>query len=589
VSGYESLDRRWAWAARAGAAAFVLLASSACSYLVFLRPAAVPRKPGASSTSRGPAFVAAKARPAPLDATSDWPMYNRSYDGTRFSPLAQITTANVGTLIPACTFPLGVTTNMQSGLVAVGGALYFTTATDTYAVDARTCALRWRHHYDYDPKPPFDPNKVNRGVAYLDAPDGARLFRGANDGRVMALDPRTGEELWNVVAGNPDEGETFPAAPIAWNGVVFMGNAGGDNFRVKGRLMAFDAATGGRRWSFDLLPEHGPPSQTWPPGTERFPRTGGASWTTYALDTARGIVYTPTGNAAPDFIDDVRPGTNLFTYSVVALDARGGSLRTWYQLLARDVHDWDIAAAPSLITTRAGQHLVVAAGKDGHLYGTDESSGRRVYATVVSTIENVDAPFTSKGTRFCPGVNGGVEWNGPSYSPHTNMLYVGSIDWCTTIATIDSSELHDFNGKRALPWTGSRSLRAPFGVNDSTRRGWLTAVDADDGSIRWRYASPTPIIAGVTATAGNVVFTGDLNGNVLAFDATSGRELWRYASGAPIGGGVITYAVDGTEYLAVAIGMSSPLSWKLESPPARVMVFRLRGPGDAAPRAHPPG
>ena len=555
----------------------LLIAGSmlSCSKLVFLRPAAVPQARGSSETARGPAFSASTA-PATVDAERDWPMYNRSYDGTRFSPLSQISAANVATLAPVCTFPLGAKANMQSGLVAVGGTLYFTTATDTYAVDAASCALRWRHGYDYHPKPPFDPNKVNRGVAYLDGPSGPRLFRGANDGRVMALDARTGEELWSVVAGSPADGETFPAAPIAWNGLVFMGNAGGDNFRVKGRLMAFDAQTGGRVWSFDLVPEDGPASQTWPPGTERFPKTGGASWTSYALDTAAGVVYTPTGNAAPDFMENFRPGRDLYTYSVVGLDVRAGTLSTWYQLLPHDYHDWDIAAAPSLVRTHGGQHLVVAAGKDGHVYGTERASGRRVYATVVSTQENLDGPLTGKGARFCPGVNGGVEWNGPSYSPATNLLYVGSVDWCTTLATYGADQPHKLKGKQALPWTGSNKLSAPFGVNDSTRRGWLTAVDADDGSIRWRYASPTPIIAGVTATAGGVVVTGDLSGNVLAFDARDGRELWRYATGAPIGGGVITYAIGDTEYLAVAIGINSPAGWRLESPPARVMVFALR-------------
>lgn len=555
----------------------LLIASTmiSCSKLVFLRPAAVPQARGSSETVRGPAFAATTAHAA-VDAERDWPMYNRSYDGTRFSPLAQITAANVASLAPMCTFPLGVKANMQSGLVAVGGTLYFTTAIDSYAVDAATCALRWRHGYDYRPRPPFDPNKVNRGVAYLDGPGGPRLFRGANDGRVMALDARTGEELWSVVAGSPADGETFPAAPIAWNGLVFMGNAGGDNFRVKGRLMAFDVKTGGRMWSFALVPEDGVASQTWPPGTERFPRTGGASWTSYALDTVAGVVYTPTGNAAPDFMESFRAGRDLYTYSVVALDVRAGTLATWYQLLPHDYHDWDIAAAPSLVRTRGGQDLVVAAGKDGHVYGTDRASGRRVYATVVSTQENVDGPLTGKGARFCPGVNGGVEWNGPSYSPATNLLYVGSVDWCTTLATYGADQPHKLKGKQALPWTGSNKLSAPFGVNDSTRRGWLTAVDADDGRIRWRYASPTPLIAGVTATAGGVVFTGDLSGNVLAFDARDGRELWRYAVGAPIGGGVITYAVGDTEYLAVAVGINSPVGWRLDSPPARVMVFALR-------------
>jgi PQQ-dependent dehydrogenase (methanol/ethanol family) len=555
---------------------FALAAVSACSQLVFLKPPSVPRKKGSSSTTRGPAFEAQRAPRMAANGQADWPMYNRDYDGTRFSPLAQITAANVASLAPACTFPLGVKANLQTGIVAVDGTLYFTTATETFAVDATTCALRWRHTYDYDPKPPFDPNKVNRGLSYLAGPDRPRLFRGANDGRVMALDPATGDELWSAVAGDPGAGETFPAAPIAWNGMVFMGNAGGDNFAVKGRMMAFDAKTGGRVWSFDLVPENGKAAQSWPPGTERFPKVGGASWTSYALDTATGVVFTPTGNAAPDFISELRPGPNLYTYSVVALDAHEGTLKTYYQLLEHDYHDWDIAAAPSLVSTRAGQHLVIAAGKDGHVYGTDRATGRRVFATPVSTIENIDAPLTGKGARFCPGVNGGVEWNGPSYSPRTNMLYVGSIDWCTTLATYSADQPGKLRGKEALPWTGSSSLRAPFGANELARRGWLTAIDADDGSIKWRYASPTPLIAGVTATAGDVVFTGDLDGNILAFSARDGRELWRYAAGAPIGGGVITYRVDATEYLAVAVGINSPQGWKLESPPGRVLVFKLR-------------
>ena len=566
----------FAHAMRATCLLLALAFSAACSQLVFLKPPSVPRKTGTSSTTRGPAFAAASAPRAAMNADVDWPMYNRGYDGTRYSPLAQITVANVNRLAPACAFPLGVKANLQTGIVAVDGTLYFTTATDTYAVDASTCVLRWRHGYDYDPKPPFDPNKVNRGLAYLGGPDRPRLFRGANDGRVMALDPATGDELWSAVAGDPATGETFPAAPIAWNGMVFMGNAGGDNFSVKGRLMAFDAKTGGRLWSFDILPENGDAAKSWPPGTERFPKVGGASWTSYALDTATGVVYTPTGNAAPDFIAEVRPGHNLYSYSVVALDSRDGTLKTFYQLLDHDYHDWDIAAAPSLVSTHGGQRLVIAAGKDGHVYGTEQTTGRRVFATPVSTMENVDGPLTGKGGRFCPGVNGGVEWNGPSYSPRTNMLYVGSIDWCTTLATYSADQPGKLRGKEALPWTGSNSLRAPFGANDSTRRGWLTAIDADNGSIKWRYASPTPLIAGVTATAGDVVFTADIGGNILAFDATNGRQLWSYAAGAPVGGGVVTYQVGGKEFLAVAVGINSPQGWKLESPPARVLVFKLR-------------
>jgi alcohol dehydrogenase (cytochrome c) len=512
---------------------------------------------------------------AGTDTVSDWAAYNNTYTGTRFSPLEKITRRNVASVARACTFELGEKSPMESGPLVVNGTLYVTTAENTYAIDARSCALRWKHTYRYSPKPPFDL-KVNRGVAFLNG----RLFRGSNDGRVYALDAWTGKELWNVVAGNPSKGETFPAAPVAWRDLVFIGNAGGDNFGVTGRMMAFDAASGGRRWSFELVPESGVAAESWPPSTETVPKGGAASWTSYALDTLAGIVYVPTGNSAPDFLPEVRPGANLYAYSVVALDAHTGAFREHYPILARDFHDWDVAAAPVLITSRAGRRLLVVAGKDGHVYGIELASKRRRFATPVTTIENVDQPLTAKGTRFCPGVNGGVEWNGPSYSPLTNALYVNAIDWCTTVKVAPPAKLE---GKDGLPWTGSAELKKPFGIPDSTRRGWLVALDADDGSVRWRYASPTPMVAGITATAGGLVFTGDLNGDVLAFDADDGHILWRSNTGQPIGGGVISYAVNGRQFIAVASGLHAPMTWQLESSPAKVVIYALAPPHPGSP------
>jgi alcohol dehydrogenase (cytochrome c) len=465
--------------------------------------------------------------------------------------------------------------------VVVDGTLYLTTLRRTYAIDAATCRLRWRHEYELAGGPPFDPNKVNRGVAYLDTPEGPRLFRGANDGRLLALDARTGRELWNVAIGDPRRGETFPAAPIAWRGLVFIGNAGGDNFGVVGRMMAFDARTGGRVWSFSLIPRSGPGIESWPPATEEVPHGGGATWTTYALDTATATLYVSTGNAMPDFLGAVRPGANLYTTSVVAIDALHGTLRRHYPILERDVHDWDVAAAPVLVRTAGGRDLVVAAGKDGHLYGTERESGARRYRTAVTTVWNVEAPLTERGTRFCPGVNGGTEWNGPAYSPRTNALYVGAVDWCTTVHLAPPDELE---GRRGLPWTGTTKRTVPFGANDeksdSTWRGWLTAVDADDGRVLWRWAAPTPLVAGVTATAGGLVFTGDLRGGFVALDARTGALLHRLELRRPIGGGVVTYAVDGRQYVAVAAGMHSPTGWKLESPPAAVVVMGVGGGGE---------
>jgi alcohol dehydrogenase (cytochrome c) len=543
-----------------------LISLCGCAQLHFLKSPSVPRPLGRSETVPGPALAPEPVRTTPVPA-SDWAEYNGSLTGERFSPLDEITRLNVSRLRKSCEFDTGERASMQSGPVEIDGTLFLTTAVNTYAIDAATCALRWKHSYHYSPTPPFDL-KVNRGVAYANG----RLFRGANDGRVYALDAWTGKELWNVVAGDPAKGETFPAAPVVWGGLVFLGNAGGDNFGVTGRMMAFDVLTGGRVWSFDVIPQAGAASGSWPEATEQLPRGGGTSWTSYALDTVSGTIYVPTGNAAPDFLPDARPGSNLYAYSVLALDARTGVLRRHYAVLTRDFHDWDIAAAPMLITTKAGHAQLVVAGKDGHVYGFDPESRTKRFTTRVTTIENIEAAFTSQGTRFCPGVNGGVEWNGPSYSPTTNTLYVNAIDWCTTVKVAPVKELE---GKNGLPWTGSSELRQPFGTPDSIRRGWLTALDADDGHIRWQYASPTPLVAGITATAGGLVFTGDLNGAVLAFDAESGRVLWRSSTNQPIGGGVISYETGGRQLIAVASGMHAPLTWHLKSSPAKVVVYGL--------------
>lgn len=536
-----------------------------CAQLKFLKPPSVPKALGPTSLERGPAFGPEPA--GRIDTLNDWATYNRTLEGNRGSPLADIDTTNVARLVPICSFDLGERASFQSGPVVVGGTMYVTTAQRTYAIDAASCALRWKHTYNYRPHPDFDL-KVNRGVAYADG----RLFRGSNDGRVYALDARTGQTLWNVVAADVTKGETFPAAPIAWGDLVFIGNAGGDNFGVTGRMMAFDAHTGGRVWTFGLIPEVGEASRTWPPSTEVVPKGGGATWTSYALDTLAGSIFLAAGNASPDFLDQVRSGTNLYTYSVVELDTRLGTLKSSTQLLKKDNHDWDVAAAPSLITTARGQRLIAQAGKDGYFYALDRKTGAVRYRTAVTQMHNVDAPLTADGTRFCPGVNGGVEWNSPTYSSTSDAFFVNAIDWCTTVRVAPAAKLQ---GKLGLPWTGSSQLRHPFGVQDSAWGGWLTAIDAESGQIRWRYHSPTPLVAGITSTAGGLVFTGDLRGEFMAFDARTGTIRWHYPTGQAIGGGVVTYRAGGKQLIAVASGMHSPMTWKLKSPPAKVIVFGL--------------
>lgn len=546
------------------------LALTGCSGLKLLlaRPSVPPAK-GASSTVRGPAYAPEGVPRRAPDPSVDWGEYNKTLAGNRYSPLAQITRSNVGSLRRVCAFQLDRSVNMQSALLSIGGTLYFTTLEDTYAIDAADCRLRWRHTYHLVRRPPFDPNEVNRGLGWLDG----HLFRGSNDGRLYALDAGTGQELWNVAIGDSRTGETFPAAPVVWNGRVYIGNAGGDYFGVTGRMMAFDAVNGATLWSTALVPTAGPANQTWPPATAMHPKSGGATWSSYAIDTLRGLLYVPTGNAAPDFLESLRAGENLYTSSVVALDLKTGELKSWRQLTSgHDFHDWDIAAPPELIDTASGRHLLIAAGKDGYLYALDRDSLRLLYRTAVTTIQNVDAPLTIRGTHYCPGVDGGVEWNGPAYSPQTDALFVNAIDWCVTVAVRPPAQLE---GREGLPWTGARDRLHPFGVPDAQRSGWITAIAAADGSILWRYHARAPLISGITATAGGLIFTGDIAGDFTALDAHSGGVLWHHNTGQPIGGGVISYSDNGKQYVAVASGMRSKAGWHVDSTPAKIVVFAL--------------
>ena len=247
-------------------------------------------------------------------------------------------------------------------------------------------------------------------------------------------------------------------------------------------------------------------------------------------------------------------------------------MRGWYQVLKDDWHDWDVAAAPVLIKAGGRQALLAVAGKDGLLHGIDPETWRLRFQAPVAARVNVEAPPTVEGTRFCPGVNGGVEWNGPSYSPLTGLLYVGATEWCTTVKVMPPDSLR---GRDGLPWTGSADRFKPFGTPDSVRRGRLTAVSADDGRVRWRYDSPTPLVAGMTATAGGLVFTGDLEGNILALDAERGTLLWRDSTGLPVGGGVVSYAAAGRQRIAIAAGLHAPVTWRLESGPAELLVYAL--------------
>jgi len=320
---------------------------------------------------------------------------------------------------------------------------------------------------------------VNRGAAYLDG----MLYRGTEDGRVLAYDFKTGRRVWETTIGDPKKNEVVPAAPIAWEGLVFIGNAGGDQKGAKGRMYALDAKTGKIGWEFYLVPKtegdtvRGPQgaspldTSTWKniPGV---PITGGGTWTSFSLDPAAGLLYVPVSQPGPDYDIGVRDGENLYTDSVVVLDARTGAYKNHFKIVLRDWHDWDVSNPPALIHTAGGKRLMAVSPKDGYLYGFDLADNKQLYRTAVTTIDNVEEPFsTDKEVHFCPGAGGGEEWNSPAHDPRTNLILTGDVDWCSTVKVQTREEIVATAAGQF--WTGARSsirstcsasLLAPTGI-----------------------------------------------------------------------------------------------------------------------------
>jgi alcohol dehydrogenase (cytochrome c) len=365
-----------------------------------------------------------------------------------------------------------------------------------------------------------------------------------------------------------EEGETFTMAPLVYDDLVLIGPAGSEN-NIRGWVGAFRLTDGSEVWRFHTVPNPGEPGyETWH-NPEGIPMGGGAVWTSFSLDTATGDLHVPVTNPAPDLPVHLRQGDNLYTNSIVCLDVRTGKLRWHRQLVRNDSHDWDLTHASPLYTTTVGgsaRRVVATVGKDGILRALDRDTQDVLYETPVTTIENADAPITTTPTRSCPGVLGGVEWSDPAYNPGTNLLYVPAVDWCTTFTAFEQTR--HIPGK--LYMGGTVDLDPP---EDS--QGWLTAIDASTGAVRWKYRSPRPMVGSVTTTAGNLLLTGELTGDFLAFDARTGEELYRFQTGGPMGGGIVTYAVEGKQYIAATSG--SPSNFWIDQFPgaSTLVVFRL--------------
>lgn len=490
----------------------------------------------------------------------DWLTHTHDFAGTRYSGLAQINSSSVSRLRVACSFQVGERGSFQTGPVVYRGTMYITTAWTTMAIDASTCRPKWRHDWPHS----LQASPAYRGVAIKDG----RVVRGTTDGYLIALDADDGTLLWSRRITDASRGELLTMPPLIFDDLIYIGPAVSE-YAIRGWIGAFRLDNGERVWRFNIVPEAGEPgAETWKQ-PEGIPVGGGAVWTPLSIDVRRGLLHVAATNPAPDFPAELRGGTNLYTNSALALQLKTGKL-VWYdQMVPEDDHDWDLTqVAPLYRATVGGQRrdLMATVGKDGMLRVVDRESKKRLFETPVTTIDNVGAPVTNKGTHACPGVLGGVEWNGPAYHPGANILVTPAVDWCYTFFISDTVKF--------VP--GANYLGGTVKA-DATSQGWVTAVDASTGKVRWRYRSSQPVVGAVTATAGGLVFAGELTGDMVALDVATGQVRFRHNTGGPVGGGIVSYAVGGTQYIAIASGSPSAF-WVDQFPGApSITVFALGG------------
>lgn len=465
---------------------------------------------------------------------SQWLSYNNHLDGQRYSPLKEITPANATQLGEVCRVQIDGPTSLHSDLIVVDGVIFTGTGRETVALDATTCALIWRYSYT----PDDDRNSPStRGVAVMNG----RVFRGTGDDRLIALDAATGKLLWKTVIGTPALGESSAAAPLAWGGVVYMGISGSE-LGARGRVMAFDAQTGRELWRFNTVPmgrEVG--ANTWlRPGTAKT--GGGGVWGAMTLDVAAGELFVPVGNPWPDIDKAYRPGANLFTDSIVVLDARTGALKWWHQATPEDWMDLDMVAPPVIYRIAGGRDYLVFGGKDGYVTAVDRDTHQQLFRVPVTTIQHMPKLPTKEGMRMCPGYAGGVEWNGPAFDRLNHSLVTGAVDACFIVKL----------GKASYAPAGMNFGGSVEPVGPTT--GWITSIDQVTGAVRWKYHTEKPVVAGITPTAGGVTFAGDLGGNLMVFDSRTGGVVNKIQTGGSLAGGLVTYEAGGHQYVAFADG-----------------------------------
>jgi len=479
-----------------------------------------------------------------LSASTDpdnWLMYGRDYGNQRFSPVVAIHRDNVRNLVPVWSFQTGVPDGLEATPLFVDGVIFLTTSWNhVFAIDARTGAELWHYRRHLPAKLIYCCGPVNRGLAV----GGGMLFLATLDAHLVAMDAQTGRVRWDTEIGRVDDNLSATSPPLVVDDKVVVGIAGGD-YESRGFIDAYQASTGKRSWRFYTV------------DTGR----GGATWLNGSYDRELGLVYWGTGNPNPDYDGDARPGDNLYTDCVVALDADTGKLRWHYQFTPHDVWDYDGVNEMVLVDLHFGSDVVkglVHADRNGHIYALDRSNGKFLYAkpfvrvTWAKGFDNgrpvIDpqAIPTLKGVTVCPGAAGGKEWNAMSYSPQTRMVYVPAIENCAVFSN------YGIEAKRL----GLPEGPSGFSYLPNQAYGKLMALQVDSGDTAWQVKTRTPMGGRTLATAGGLIFVGDAEGNFAAYEAHTGNRLWSYQTGSGIRGAPIAYRVDGKDYIAVASGMA---------------------------------
>jgi alcohol dehydrogenase (cytochrome c) len=494
-------------------------------------------------------------RVSPPDA--NWPSYNGDYSGRRYSSLSQINSANVGQLRAQWAFHVRASSDLEVTPVAVDGILFISAANDVYAVDARAGRSIWHYSRPISEGLIDDASQHHsRGVAVWHS----RVYILTDNAHLVCLDARSGHLLWDVAYTNGNKNYGATSAPLVVRDKVLVGTSGGDD-GVRGFVAAYNAETGKEQWRFWTIPGPGEPgSESWPGKT--YERGGGTTWMPGTYDPDLNTLYWGTSNPAPDFDGAVRPGDDLYTDCVVALDPDTGKLKWHFQFTPHDLFDYDATETAVLLDAiyqGEPRKLLLEANRNGFVYVLDRTNGKFLSATrfveKLNWASGIDAsgrPIrtlvapTAEGTLVCPGFEGATNWYSPSYNPATHLLYFLSMEDCATYFL----KPQQFEEGRTYYSTGIKHPR-----NRSPEK-ILLAYDVTSGKFAWRYpqVGTGHSSGGTMTTAGGLTFFGDDAESFEAVDAQSGAPLWHFHTGQLMHASPMSFAVDGKQYVAIASG-----------------------------------